>query len=376
VTIKTKYEQVADKIYAGIKSGIYPWGKLPREIDLAKQMRVSRGTIGMAMKMLVKKGLIERKKRGGTQVAGADQGISINRQVGIIMNSEGHFYSTLYQAIVNSLAARDFYSVHINYKPWSGAGRSSDGEHIRKLLQAPLAGILIEGDSYWRMPFLEKYPQADAIFVNNYDGRVKIPCRAVLADNEEAGDLAVKHLAGLGHDRLLLFTHRSGIFPEEDISYWKNNPCYQREQGYLRAAKALNLNAPAEILHLLPDEKTRMDTIRGVLARPKRPTAVICTMDVHAVSVIMTALSMGLRVPEDLAVIGMYNTPWCDESPVPLTSVSFEEQEMAHRAVSMIVSGNDGRKLIKVKPRLVVRASCGGQSKNMEEPNLKGVRCV
>jgi len=358
-TIRTKYEQVADEIRSGIKSGLYPNGKLPREIDLASRAGVSRGTIGMAMKLLAEKGLIARTRRKGTYVAGGDMEMTISRQVGVIMNSEGHFYSTLYRSIVNCLEDKDLYPVHVNYQPRIGFDAAASEKRIRKLLQAPLRGVLIEGRSYWRRPFLEKCPYAGAVFINSYDGRGEIPGRAVLADNAQAGFLAAKHLIALGHKRILFFTYLHQHVSPEDKSYWRNNAGYQREEGYRRAMKTMNPGGMAEIIQLPIDEKTKIDTIRGVLARPKRPTAVICIMDVYAVGVMITALSMGIRVPEDLAIVGMYNTPWCVESPVPLTSISFEEQEMARQAVDVVLSKKTDHKIIKVKPKLIVRASCG-----------------
>jgi len=100
--------------------------------------------------------------------------------------------------------------------------------------------------------------------------------------------------------------------------------------------------------------------IKGLLLdEENRPDAIICSFDSVAVKIITVAEKIGIRVPEDLAVIGIYNTPWCTESPVSLTSISLRPEEMAERAVQVLLAEHaPEHKIIKIKPELIIRRSC------------------
>ena len=100
-----------------------------------------------------------------------------------------------------------------------------------------------------------------------------------------------------------------------------------------------------------------------ILTSSDRPTAVFAYADFLAKQVIDAAKEQGLRVPEDLAVIGYFNTPWVDMLEVPLTFVSIKEDTIAGIAAQKLqASINHPVKLpetIYVKPELIIRKSCG-----------------
>jgi LacI family transcriptional regulator len=97
---------------------------------------------------------------------------------------------------------------------------------------------------------------------------------------------------------------------------------------------------------------------------PQRPDALVAYMDFRAVWACQLLNDWGLRVPEDVAVVGHNDTPWCDLYRPKLTSVSLREDELARLAVAKALEIKPRREQVLVAPELVVRESCGGERRN------------
>ena len=91
-------------------------------------------------------------------------------------------------------------------------------------------------------------------------------------------------------------------------------------------------------------------------------TGVICMGDFRALKVYRLVKRMGFKIGEDISVIGYFNTPWAEMLSPGLTSVSTQEEEIAHN-VALAVSKNWSGKKVTVRPVLVVRES----TKKMKE---------
>ena len=77
---------------------------------------------------------------------------------------------------------------------------------------------------------------------------------------------------------------------------------------------------------------------------------------------VTAALRLGLKVPDDLAIAGCYDTPWAKLSPVKLTSVSFDWRKLAAVAAELAVEDSPPRKVVHIKPTLVIRESTCGRN--------------
>ncbi len=288
------------------------------------------------------------------------KGMTLSQQVGIIMRQGGRFFNSIYISLVNYLQREGLFSVCIDLNLEELEGIRPH-ESVNRLLCSPLKGIIVDGNSYWKYPFLDGDSGHRAVFVNCYDAPGEVPGRGVFIDYEEGARMAASHLRELGHRNVLFLAIMPKEYPGQEETHHRNHPLYKSELGFRRGMAECSGSARSEIAYYeyAGAKVSGDDLVRGILSRRDRPTAVVCAADRIAVSVIDAAQKMGLRVPEDLAVVGMYNTPWCDESPVPLTSVSFEENEIARQAVEVLLAGDPRPKIRFVKPRLVVRASCG-----------------
>ena len=357
---KYKYQLIADCVKQEIKSGVFADGILPRDIELADRLNVSQGTVYSALSILAKEGIIKRVKGKGTFIANPDTTIFHSQQVGLIMTGSGDFFSPMYQEVMQCLQKKKLFPLSISCSIQNDKllDITVHENIIKKLFGTSLRGIIIDGLAYWIHPFIKDNSYRNVVFIHCYDAPGNIPGNAVLADYEKAIYMATSHLASMGHHKIILFTCHPGWFPVQDESHKQNQPWCQCDSGYLKAMQEHGLAQEQEIIHWVNESE---DFLRGVLSRPHRPTALVCVADSQAFHAIMLAISMGLKVPDDLAVTGMYNTPWCTRCPIPITSVSFEEHEIARKAVEMIFNEEPSRQLIYIQPKLIIRKSCGGK---------------
>ncbi len=174
-------------------------------------------------------------------------------------------------------------------------------------------------------------------------------------DDEAVGSLATQHLIDVGCKRI---AHLRG--PETSTGIGRLN-------GYLKTLAKNNLTAPQGYVssQRLVDVKSResgAELMRNLLALNPRPDAVFCYNDPMAIGAIHTILNAGLRVPEDVAVIGSGNLHYDTELRVPLSSIDQQTEMIGERAARLTLSLLESKtqprnKSIIIQPQLVVRAS-------------------
>ncbi|MCL3862504.1 LacI family DNA-binding transcriptional regulator [Actinotalea sp. K2] len=130
---------------------------------------------------------------------------------------------------------------------------------------------------------------------------------AVLLDERSGGRLAVEHLAGLGHRDIVVLTMNS----DRDEPGWARDPhrvgsnhvSRVRTAGAVEAIEEAGLTARVYEVY---DNRDRYvaDGAAAILGDPHRPTAVVCFSDLMAAGVVRAAEESGLRVPDDLSVVG------------------------------------------------------------------------
>ena len=174
-------------------------------------------------------------------------------------------------------------------------------------------------------------------------------------DDEAVGMLATRHLIEIGCKRI---AHIRG--PEY-------SPALQRLEGYKRALTEAGLKILDD--YIIAEPKVDVDSRRHgaeamgqLLNRKPRPDGVFCLNDPLAVGAMTCALDEGLRIPEDLAIIGCGNLHYDDALRVPLSSIDQQSRRIGEEAARItlgILNSKAGHKPEKVvlEPQLVVRAS-------------------
>ncbi len=147
-------------------------------------------------------------------------------------------------------------------------------------------------------------------------------------DHRAGAKEAVKHLIELGHRDI---AHISGPH-----SY---KVSHDRHDGYLEALQEAHIDVPPEFI-LEGDFKPPSGVVRGrqLLEAPRRPTAIFAGNDEMAYGVMQAAGDLGLRIPDDLALVGFDDIASSAHMRPPLTTVRQPFYEMGQRSISLLLS--------------------------------------
>lgn len=170
-------------------------------------------------------------------------------------------------------------------------------------------------------------------------------------DDQMGARLAVHALLDRGYRDIAYLTQT-----DQDDHYADVAP--QREIGYRAAMSAANL--PARILALPQHGAPRDAQIHQILTAPDRPRAIFCWSDLDAIPLLSEALRLGLRIPEDLALIGYDNSPMAGLAMINLTSVDQDGPRLGKLAAEAIFTRMNGRSApehILIEPKLIPRGS-------------------
>lgn len=196
--------------------------------------------------------------------------------------------------------------------------------------------------------------------------RTRVPTvPSVDVDHATGAYRATKHLLALGHRRIAHVTSGRGSFPHDDL-----HPPGARYRGYRSALAEAGLEAElAWLFRGCPTSEGGRGMLYALAERfprpTRRPTAVVAFNDEIAIGVLRGVYEIGLRVPDEIAVIGFGGTPVARFTVPALTTVEYSCIEMGERAAEALVALLDGR-AIEAREQLVpvtlaIRESCGTQ---------------
>jgi DNA-binding LacI/PurR family transcriptional regulator len=183
---------------------------------------------------------------------------------------------------------------------------------------------------------------------------------AIRVDVEDGAYTATRHLLGLGHQRVAhLALERPGPIEEDESSQG------DRYRGYVRALREAGIEPAAAWLVRGPDTLAggaRM--VAELLERPgPRPTAALVYNDLTAFGALHGLREAGLRVPEDMAVVGTDGIEHGRYTAPPLTTVAHPAEELGRLGIetlfALLAGGAPPEQERMLPTRLVVRRSSG-----------------
>jgi LacI family transcriptional regulator len=232
---------------------------------------------------------------------------------------------------------------------YSAGGRTSDHVGWERRYLSRLSGTLVDGAVLVTPTVVDVNYGAPIVAVDPHTGPSELP--TIDSDNLRGARLATEHLLELGHHRIAMLTGRPDL-----------QSAQLRERGYREALEAAGIPVDDELLQsggFDPDESAA--AARRLLDSDTAPTAIFAANDVSALATLEVAAELGLRVPEDLSVVGFDNIPESALSVPPLTTVEQPIREMGHRSVELLIRLIRGQHAdathITLTTRLVVRQS-------------------
>ena len=196
-----------------------------------------------------------------------------------------------------------------------------------------------------------------------------LACPAVSTDNVKVGRLATQHLIDLGHKRI---GHLRGDASSVSV---------ERFEGYKQALAEARIRYDESLVRQCGFlESQGYETMRRWIREGDLPDAVFVVNDPAAVGVIQALEEAGVRVGQDIAVVGAGNIHYADMLKVPLTTVSWAQSEMAQHAAHLLIELIEGKpqppkaKQVIFEPELIVRSSCGARQAGRMRVRPAGVR--
>ncbi len=318
-----KYEKVRENIREQISDGrLQPNDKLPSEEEYAKLYGVSTITIRRALADLVAEGRITRTKSKGTFVRGAGEEPPSSKLVALLLAPEdGHDVS--YMQIIKGaqkIMADNDYSLIVE---WGDKRLDSERAAILRMIDRKVDGLLL----YPFNPTLsqENYrllreTSIPYVQIDRYD--IEAPGHFVGCNNFEGGVMATRNLLELGHRAIHFVAYRFFLSSE-----------LERYDGYCSAMRQAGVQLNAGHLLSVVDYDLLADRIRA-----GEITALFCCNDRLAMEVIEELLRRGVRVPQDVSIVGFDDWASNASSPVPLTTVRQNFHEIGQMAAHLLVS--------------------------------------
>ncbi|WP_380170989.1 LacI family DNA-binding transcriptional regulator [Kineococcus sp. DHX-1] len=201
--------------------------------------------------------------------------------------------------------------------------------HLEVLRQQRVAGIVLSpvDTSEERLAELRRL-DVPLVLLDRSDPDGPTP--SVSVDDVEGGRLAVAHLLAAGHRHIAVVGGPRGFLQVD-----------HRMQGARRAVADAGL--PPETLVEVEVPAMHLENGRAIGAtldswgRPDRPTAVFCLNDLLALGVLQEVVQRGLKVPDDLALVGYDDIDFAAAATVPLTSVRQPTDLLGRSAVELLL---------------------------------------
>ncbi|ARX81729.1 MULTISPECIES: LacI family DNA-binding transcriptional regulator [Streptomyces] len=330
-----------------------------RLVDIAAQAGVSEATVSRVLNG--KPGVAAATRDAvlaALDVLGYERPVRLRRRgsaglVGLITPElDNPIFPALAQVIGQALTRQGYTPVLATQTP----GGSTEDELTEMLVDRGVAGIIfVSGLHADTTADMERYGSLRAqgvphVLVNGFSPKVDAPF--VSTDDRTATQLAVRHLASLGHTRIGL-----AVGPRRFV------PVVRKIEGFrlgLRERLGLSGAAADELVqHSLYTLEGGQAAATALIA--KGCTGIVCASDMMALGAIRAAREQGLDVPRDISVVGFDDSPLIAFTDPPLTTVRQPVQAMGQAAVRTLLEEIGGTPAPHSEfvflPELVVRGS-------------------
>jgi DNA-binding LacI/PurR family transcriptional regulator len=378
----SKHRTISRQLATEIIAGKYrQTGRLPSEAQFIKRFGVSRPTVGRALKDLQEQGLIERRQGSGTYVRPekdrARDTFSATPQLGMIVPNLRH--TEIFESICGELASL----ARVNdFGLWWGASTSpiSEAKMTVEEAEALCSRFIEQGVAgVFFVPFehqadrevanrriTERLRQAGIPVVLVDRDICAFPYRSAYdligIDNFAGGYLLAEHLIKLGARRLG-YVMRPLTASTVDA----------RIAGARIAMLAYGLDAPQPFVN--SGDPTDLKFVRSFIQAHKLD-AILCTSDHIAAQLLQSLTRLGIRVPQDLRLVGFDDVRFASLLTIPLTTMEQPCRDIAMTAFNALRERLKTPALpprtLMLTPRIVVRETCGAY-RHQSQPLASGI---
>ncbi len=252
------------------------------------------------------------------------------------------FYSPILEAAMQEATKRN-YSIFITT---SQDMRLPNGEMY---IEKNMDGVIFAGEVTSGSVCEFQKQNIPVVLLNNGSEAEKLS--SVTIDHFHGAEIAVEHLCDRGHRRIGLLAGRFSPYVFE-----------ARLEGYLSVLDRHGLPKDSRfIADLDPTLADGERAMAAMLGQPDCPTAFFCTNDTIAAGAVKAVLRAGLRVPEDIAIVGFDDSYISQVIEPELTTVRVDTQAMGRVAAQKLFDMIDGKdvseKHVEIPTELVIRGT-------------------
>jgi GntR family transcriptional regulator of arabinose operon len=349
-------DDLRHKIITGI---IQPHERLPSEWELVTSLGISRATVQRAWQAAEGEGLIYRVPGKGTFAAEPSLPNTTQMAFGLIVpDFRGSSAPRTLSGAERVLRQRG-YSVRVASTEYS---IDEENRVLRQMVDDGVCGCIlwgVKGSSGGRYlsQIVGKFP---VVLIDRTLEGLRLPC--VTSNNYAGGMQVMKHLLDLGHKRIVFLAR-------PHIPLWTIS---ERLRAYQDAMRGAGFDPLPPILigdekelssfnaYLTSDDQT-LESLTDLLRTKQRPTAIFAANDWMAIRALRAAKYAGLRVPDDLSLVGFDNVDIVDYLTPPLTTIAQNAELMgaeAARRLLALTEGEPSEDVLTLLPtRLILRQS-------------------
>jgi DNA-binding LacI/PurR family transcriptional regulator len=329
-----KQSMISEHLRKEIIQGKFPpGGRLPTQVQLVDQFRVSGVTIQRALDRLIREGFICTHGRNGTFVAAHPPHLF---KYGVVFRDQPKVGRSRYHQMLEAQALRLQRSGDRKVTIFNGITGHEDTEPSRQLLDLvrshQMAGLLlIDGDTFRDTPLLDEAGiYRCAIMSMKVD---TLGCPIVFPDMTGMIDLALDTLVQRGRKRVATLS-TMGV--------------HQEVGQYLRHAMAARGITTYDrwqqiVPHDIP-EAVRNNVLMMMSADRDRPDGLFIVDDNLAEGASSGLVMAGVNVPRDVEVVAHCNFPWLAPSVLPMQRVGFDTRQIMETAVNVIDMQRQGQR--------------------------------
>jgi len=319
---KTLREHISTKYSMG--------SKIPSTVELHRSFGVSQGTINRALRDLVEEGLVERFEGRGTFVSHGNNRRGFLWPAGPREWSQDPYPAAILHAAEQEAHTREKHLLVGAVRDVAKPGFTLQGN-------TSVAGVMVLFNHDHRVVESYHKQHIPVVLVDPLVRTTGVPF--VTADHFSAGREGTLHLTRLGHQRIV---HVSILFPFTPM------PVEERILGYKAAMREAGLEEKSHIHKTFSLEASRVESDQGRAVRESatkeflsmletvQPTACFCYDDLLAAAVLHICHEHGVRVPDDMCVVGINDVGVAAHTWPALTTVHLPVEEIGRAAVRML----------------------------------------
>ena len=330
--------------------------------DIARLARVSHSTVSRALRNSprVKTETIERirqvAEQHGYRASAVARSLATRRTktIGVVVTTITDLFAAEVVSGIEEVACDNGYSILLTN---SNADPDREIRVVRSLEESRVDGIVVTSSRVGAlyMPILSRM-RVPIVLLNNQHPSEFV--HSVMIANTEASMAATRSLIDLGHRRIAYLGDRNGRQSDTE-----------RFAGYRQALDSADIPfEPELVFHGDGNPEGGMEGMVHLLALRDPPTAVFCYDDMTALGVLSQIRTLGLRVPDDISVIGFDDLKIVKYTEPKLTTVRQPMLQMGRLAMETlldILAGSASNHNIKVPGELIVRGSTAPPRKNI-----------